>query len=152
MIDTATLQNTTIPADILILIGILLTILLLGVHIAAWLKSGRSYFLYSSATVTVTTAIFAFSILVVAALLVVSKSTDDKILVFDNNTGHIQAVKGEKPIGQVLERSKTRIVSTPCVFVANKEKQRHDCTFVNRGKGSFEVWDTATFRQTHPRP
>ena len=150
MIDTATLQNTTIPADILILIGVLLTILLLGIHIAAWLKSGRS-FLYSSTTVTVTTTIFAFSILIVMALLAASTSTDEKILVFDNNTGNIQAVKGEKPISQVLERSKTRTVSVPCVFVANKTKQRHDCTFVNRGGGVFEVWDTATFRQAHPR-
>lgn len=151
MIDTATLQNTTIPVGVLILVGVLVVIMFVGVYIAAWLKPGLSY-LHDSETVIVTTIIFVLSILAVVALLIDSAHTGEKILVFDNNTGSVQAIKGGEPLGQVLERSKTKIVSVPCVFVANKAKQRHDCTFVNRGRGSFEVWDTTTFRQTHLRP
>ena len=150
MIDTATLQNTTIPTGTLILVCVLAIIMFVGVYIAAWLKPGLSY-LYGSETVIVTTIIFVLSILAVVALLVASAHTGEKILVFDNNTGSIQAIRGGEPLGQVLERSKTRIVSVPCVFVANKTKQRHDCTFVNLGGGSFEVWDTTAFRQAHPR-
>lgn len=150
MIDTATLQDTTIPAGVLILVGVLVAIMFIGVYLAVWLKPGLSY-LYGSETVIVTTIIFVLSMLAVVALLVASTYSSEKILVFDNNTGNVQAIKGEKPISQVLERSKTKIVSVSCVFVANREKQRHDCTFVNRGGGSFEVWDTTVFRQAHPR-
>ena len=152
MIDTATLQNTTIPTGTLILVCVLLAIFLLGVFVTQWLKPQlQCLYGYSRTPITETSIIFFLSILAAVAILVAPTLTEDKILVFDNNTGNIQAIKGEKPIYRVLEHSKTRIVSVPCVFVAGEEKQRHDCTFVNRGGGVFEVWDTATFRQTHLR-
>lgn len=151
MIDTATLQNTPIPTGTLILVCVLLAIFLLGVYVAERLKPWLQH-QYGPITITETSAIFFLSILAVVAILVAPTLTEDKILVFDNNTGQIQAIKGEKPIYRVLERSKTRTVSVPCVFVANKTKQRHDCTFVNLGQGSFEVWDATVFRQAHPRP
>lgn len=149
MIDTATLQGTPIPTGTLILVCVLLAIFLLGVYVAERLKPWLQH-QYGPTTITETSTIFFLSILAVVTILVAPTLTEGRILVFDNNTGSIQAVKGEKPIYRVLERSKTKVVSVPCVFVTDKEKQRHDCTFVNLGGGSFEVWDTATFRQAHP--
>ena len=152
MIDTATLQNTPIPTGTLILVCVLLAIFLLGVFVTQWLKPQlQCLYGYSRTPITKTSIIFFLSILTAVAILVAPTLTEDKILVFDNNTGHIQAIKGEKPINRVLERSKTRIVSVPCVFVTGEEKQRHDCTFVNLGGGSFEVWEATVFRQAHPR-
>ncbi|MCU9986694.1 hypothetical protein [Mobiluncus curtisii] len=151
MIDTATLQGTPIPTGTLILVCVLLAIFLLGVYVAERLKPWLQH-QYGPTTITETSTIFFLSILAVVTILIAPTLTEDKILVFDNNTGSIQAIKGEKPIYRVLERSKTKVVSVPCVFIDREAQRRHDCTFVNLGGGSFEVWDTATFRQTHPRP
>lgn len=148
MIDTATLEAPIISATTLMALASLLSALLAAYFLVARLRLKEFRSLGDS--------MFAMLLVLAIAIFValcpfVSAGEDSKSLVFDNNTGSIQSIKGEKPISQVLEHSKTRIVSVPCVFVAGKKKKRHDCTFVNLGGGSFEVWDTATFRQTHPR-
>ena len=147
MIDTATLEAPIISATTLMALASLLSALLAAYFLAAQLRL-KEFHLLGDAMLAI------FLILAIAMLValcpLVSTGEDGKILVFDNNTGSIQAVKGEKPIYRVLERSKTRIVSVPCVFIDREAQRRHDCTFVNLGGGSFEVWDTATFRQAHP--
>lgn len=145
MIDTATLSGTPVNgAGIAFIVAILvLGILFELVFTVRGVRNGLSI-----------PSILIPAVGIPSLAMIVSLSlipAGEKILVFDNNTGSIQAIKGGEPLGQVLERSKTKIVSVPCVFVANKTKQRHDCTFVNRGGGVFEVWDTTTFRQAHPR-
>lgn len=149
MIDTATLEGPILSATTLMALASLLSALLAAYFLTAQLRLKK--FGPLGGGMAAILLILSIAILVVMCPLV-STGEDGKQLVFDNNTGNIQAIKGEKPISRVLEHSKTKIVSVPCVFVANKEEQRHDCTFVNLGGGSFEVWDTTTFRQTHPRP
>ena len=148
MIDTATLEGPILSATTLVALASLLSALLAAYFLTAQLRLNK--FRPLGGGMAAILLILSIAILVVMCPLV-STGEDGKQLVFDNNTGNIQAIEGEKPISQVLEQSKTKIVSVPCVFVANKTKQRHDCTFVNRGGGVFEVWDTATFRQAHPR-
>ncbi|NMW48986.1 hypothetical protein [Mobiluncus curtisii] len=148
MIGTATLKKASIPVGFFAFMCVMMGIVLLAIFITFELQAELSR-LYGKATVATTALTIIFSIPLIVALLA-TKYTDEKILVFDNNTGHIQAIDGGESLGRVLERTPARIVSVPCVFVADKEKQRHDCTFVNLGGGSFEVWDTATFRQAHP--
>ncbi|NMW48988.1 hypothetical protein [Mobiluncus curtisii] len=149
MIDTATLEAPIISATTLVALASLLSALIAAYFLTAAIKLKDSGPLDNAIGAL-------FLILAIAGPVVmwtiVPTGAYDKKLVFNNNVGSIQAIEGEKPIIQVLEQSKTRVVSVPCVFVTNKEKQRHDCTFVNRGGGSFEVWDTTTFRQIHPRP
>ena len=148
MIDTATLEAPIISATTLMALASLSSALIAAYFLTAAIKLEN----FSP----IDNGIAAIFLILAIAMLVaryqfVLTGEDGKLLVFDNSTGNIQAIEGEKPIIQVLEHSKTRTVSVPCVFVTGEEEQRHDCTFVNRGGGSFEVWDTATFRQTHPR-
>lgn len=150
MIGTATLKKASIPTGFFAFECVMMGILFLAIFITFELQAELSR-LYGKEIVATTAFTVIFSIPLIVALFA-SKYTDEKILVFDNDTGYIQAIDGGEPLGRVLERTPARIVSAPCVFVANKEKQRHDCTFVNLGGGVFEVWDTATFRQTHPCP
>lgn len=145
MIDTATISEQAANwTDTALIVATLVLGILFALVYAAW--GARNDFSVPRVVVP------AVGIPSLALIVLLSLTpAGEKILVFDNNTGSVQAIEGEKPIIQVLERSKTKVVSVPCIFVTDKGKQRHDCTFVSLGEGSFEVWDTTTFRQTHPR-
>lgn len=136
MIDTVTLSATGDPNKTFMALTILLIFVVIDILLILCCEIRHDS---DAANLTLLVTGVATVVLPIVIFLLPGSS-----LTFDNNSGYIQAIKGDKPITEVLD-GKDKL-TVPCVFVDAGKKVRHDCTFIRKVGTTYEVWDTDTYK------